>query len=229
MTLTEVSLRELSVEERHTLEQLAHSRTAQARLVERAQILLAIADGRRPSQVAKDLGLSRPTVYTWIHRFNEQGLHGLGDWPRSGHPHTIPPSIAPRSSPPRCPTRSASTYPSAAGHWTACAPTSTSRRTSRSSGAGSMRSSWRRACGGGIKRPGSASGSIPTSLKKGGHPAARHPAAGGLGRRLSGRDGAASGQELPRPGARPHRAEGLRRRSPPGRAGPAGGRLRPSG
>ena len=69
MTLTEVSLGELSIEELHTLEQLARSRTAQARLVERAQVLLPIADGRRPCQVAKDLGLSRRTVYTWIHRF----------------------------------------------------------------------------------------------------------------------------------------------------------------
>ena len=88
MTLTKVTLRELTTEERHTLEQLAHSRTAQARLVERAQILLAVADGRRPSQVATDLGLSRPTVYAWIHRFNVQGLHGLEDRPRAGRPHT---------------------------------------------------------------------------------------------------------------------------------------------
>src|SRR4051794_14371920 len=88
MILTRVALRELAPEERQALEHLASSRTAQARFVERAQILLPIADGRRPSQVAKDLGLSRPTVYTWIHRFNEQGLHGLGDRPRSGRPHT---------------------------------------------------------------------------------------------------------------------------------------------
>src|SRR5512135_114040 len=88
MTLTKVSLRELTAAERRALEQLAHSRTTQARLVERAQILLAIADGRRPSQIAKQLGVSRPTVYTWIHRFHEQGLHGLEDRPRSGRPHT---------------------------------------------------------------------------------------------------------------------------------------------
>src|SRR5512143_3978058 len=88
MTLTKVSLRELTAEERHALKQLAHSRTAPARLVERAQILRAIADGRRPSQVAQDLGLSRPTVYTWIHRFNDQGLLGLEDQPRAGRPHT---------------------------------------------------------------------------------------------------------------------------------------------
>ena len=88
MILTRVALRELTAKERKALERLAASRTAQARLVERARILLALADGRRPGQVAKERGVSRPTVYTRIHRFNEQGLHGLGDRPRAGRPHT---------------------------------------------------------------------------------------------------------------------------------------------
>src|SRR5512135_2500229 len=88
MILTGVSLRELTSKERQDLEQLGHSRTAEAQLVERAQILLALANGQRPSRVAKDLGVSRPTVYTRIHRFNEQGLTGLVDRPRSGRPHT---------------------------------------------------------------------------------------------------------------------------------------------
>jgi transposase len=88
MIPTKIAPRELTPEERRALEQLAASRTAQARLVERAQILLAIADGRRPAQVARDLGLSRPTVYTWIHRFNERGLAGLEDRPRAGRPPT---------------------------------------------------------------------------------------------------------------------------------------------
>jgi transposase len=88
MTRTKVTLRELTAEEHQALEQLAASRTAQARLVERARILLASADGRPPSQIAKHLGVSRPTVYTWIHRFNERGLGGLGDRPRAGRPHT---------------------------------------------------------------------------------------------------------------------------------------------
>src|SRR4051794_5485524 len=88
MTLTKVTLREPSADERRALEQLAASRTAQARLVERARILLAIADGRRPSQVAGDLGVCKPTVYTWIHRFNDRGLGGLEDQPRAGRPPT---------------------------------------------------------------------------------------------------------------------------------------------
>src|SRR4051812_34854258 len=88
MTATQIALRELTAEERQALEQLAASRTAQARFVERAQILLAIAEGRRPRQVTKNLGVSPPTVYTWIHRFNERGLAGLEDRPRAGRPPT---------------------------------------------------------------------------------------------------------------------------------------------
>jgi transposase-like protein len=88
MTLARVTLRELSAEERQALGHLASSRTAQARLVERARNLLAIADGRRPAQVAQDLGVSRPTIYTRIHRFKDRGLRGLEDQPRAGRPHT---------------------------------------------------------------------------------------------------------------------------------------------
>jgi anti-sigma-K factor RskA len=51
MILTKVSLCELNAEERRTFEQLAHSQTAQARLVERAQILLATVEKTwRPHQ-----------------------------------------------------------------------------------------------------------------------------------------------------------------------------------
>jgi transposase len=37
------------------------------------------------------LGVSRPTVYTWIRRFNAQGPEGLYDQPRSGRPASYPP------------------------------------------------------------------------------------------------------------------------------------------
>lgn len=85
---TKVSLREVTPEERLTVERLAHSRTAAARLVERAQIILATLHGERPSAIARRLDLTRPTVYTWIHRFTAQGVAGLEDRPRCGCPPT---------------------------------------------------------------------------------------------------------------------------------------------
>jgi transposase len=61
-------------EEQTTLEQLARSRTAEARLVQRAQILLGLCDGDNRSTVARRLGVTRPTVYAWVARFND--THG---------------------------------------------------------------------------------------------------------------------------------------------------------
>jgi transposase len=88
---TKVSMRDLTPRERLHIERLAHSRTAPIRLVERARILRAAAAGTRPAVIAEQMGVSRETVYTWIHRFNEDGLVGLGDRPRSGRPNTYTP------------------------------------------------------------------------------------------------------------------------------------------
>src|SRR3954451_17677447 len=86
-----IQLRELTDEERQGLEQLAASRTAEARLVERARIVLAAVQGRRVSAIARDLGVSRPTVYHWVASFNAQAPAALPDQPRSGRPATYPP------------------------------------------------------------------------------------------------------------------------------------------
>jgi transposase len=88
---TNVRLRALTAEERSAIEKLARSRTEEARLVERAQIVLALADGERPSHVAARLRISRPKVYLWLKRFNDLGLPGLRDDARSGRPATYTP------------------------------------------------------------------------------------------------------------------------------------------
>jgi transposase len=85
------SIRRLTPKERRTVQGLAAARTAEARLVERARIVSLTAKGYSPSQVARELGVSRPTVYTWVRRFNAQGPEGLYDQPRSGRPATYPP------------------------------------------------------------------------------------------------------------------------------------------
>jgi transposase len=83
-----VALREMTPEELTSLEQLARSRTAEARLVQRAQILLGLRRGDGPSAVARRLGVTRPTVYAWAARFNHSGLPGLLDRHRPGRPPT---------------------------------------------------------------------------------------------------------------------------------------------
>src|SRR4051794_5407681 len=88
---TKVSLRPLSPEDRQAVEALARSRTDEARTVERARIIAALAGGMKVAAAARQLGVSRPTVYRWVARFNLQGPDGLRDMPRSGRPATYPP------------------------------------------------------------------------------------------------------------------------------------------
>ena len=83
-----VPLRPLSGEEPQALATRAQTRTAPARLVDRARIIQAAAQGNSPGQIAASLGCSRPTVSAWIHRFNDHGLRGLEERPRSGHLHS---------------------------------------------------------------------------------------------------------------------------------------------
>src|SRR5438067_8254978 len=88
---TLVKLRELTADERRELERLARSRTEEARLVVRARIVLGLAAGERPYQVADRVGVGRMAAYIWLHRFNAEGLTGLTDHPRPGHPPTYTP------------------------------------------------------------------------------------------------------------------------------------------
>ena len=85
---TLVKLRELTADERTELERLARSRTEEARLVVRAKIVLGLAAGERPYQVADRVGVGRVAAYEWLHRFNAEGLKGLTDHPRPGRPPT---------------------------------------------------------------------------------------------------------------------------------------------
>jgi transposase len=85
---TLVKLRTVTADERRELERLARSRSEEARLVQRAKIVLGLAAGERPYQVADRVGAGRAAAYEWLHRFNAEGLAGLTDHPRPGRPHT---------------------------------------------------------------------------------------------------------------------------------------------
>lgn len=76
-------------EDRATLESWTRSSTVSAGRVERARIVLAVADGAGTSGTAQALGVSRPTVIKWRDRFAANGIAGLDDDPRSGRPKTI--------------------------------------------------------------------------------------------------------------------------------------------
>lgn len=82
----------LSDEERDQLESVARRRTAQQRMVLRARIVLAAADGEENAAIAERLEVALNTVIKWRKRFFEEGMDGLVDRKRSGRPRTFPPS-----------------------------------------------------------------------------------------------------------------------------------------
>ena len=77
---------ECSAEDKASLVAITKSRIEEARVVERARIVLACVDGKEIQQVARELAVSIPTVTKWRRRFALWGLRGLGDQPRSGKP-----------------------------------------------------------------------------------------------------------------------------------------------
>ncbi len=77
---------ECSAEDKASLVAITKSRNEEARVVERARIILACLDGKEVQQVARELAVSIPTVTKWRRRFALWGLRGLGDQLRSGKP-----------------------------------------------------------------------------------------------------------------------------------------------
>ena len=65
---------------------LSKSGTAEARVVERARIILACLEGKEIQQVARELKVSVPSVSKWRQRSSFWGLRGLCDRPRPGKP-----------------------------------------------------------------------------------------------------------------------------------------------
>ena len=78
----------LSEEELKKLNDLL-CRTSQARLYRRALIIKLSNEGRSVPEIADILGYLIPTVRSWIHRYEKEGVRGLEDHPRSGRPPKV--------------------------------------------------------------------------------------------------------------------------------------------
>ena len=80
----------VSMNQRQALESIVRSRTAAQRVVMRAQIVLAAAEGRANLTIARELRVSRPSVLEWRARFLDGGVEALlHDAPRPGRPRVI--------------------------------------------------------------------------------------------------------------------------------------------
>ena len=61
-----VELRAMTAGEQRAVTEPAHARTEPVRLVDRARIILAAAEGLPAAKIAASLGCSGLTVYAWI-------------------------------------------------------------------------------------------------------------------------------------------------------------------
>ena len=75
--------------DRAKLERRARDRGAEARVAERARIVLLAADGLTGPQIAERVGCTEPTVVKWRRQYAADGLAGLEDAPRPGGPRTV--------------------------------------------------------------------------------------------------------------------------------------------
>ena len=80
---------ELTPDERTELESLAHRSRSAPALARRARLVLACAEGRDNTTVARRLRLSPTTVCKWRARFVADRVAGLFDEPRPGTPRQI--------------------------------------------------------------------------------------------------------------------------------------------
>ena len=80
---------ELTPEERMQLQTLANSRSLPHSQVVRARIILAAANGDNNTAIARQIGLSQPSVGKWRSRFLAYRMAGLYDEVRAGRPRTV--------------------------------------------------------------------------------------------------------------------------------------------
>lgn len=88
-----VSIPRCSEEDRKKLGAWTRSRTLEARLVERAKIIIKCLEGRPVSRIAKELDIRPNTVIDWRRRFEKEGIAGLHDRDRPGKPAVYGPEF----------------------------------------------------------------------------------------------------------------------------------------
>ena len=83
----------LDAADRAALQSLARRASAPHRLVMRARIVLAAADGLPSSVIAARLGICDDTARKWRRRYCQHSLDGLADAPRPGRPRKFAPRV----------------------------------------------------------------------------------------------------------------------------------------
>ncbi len=84
---------ELAERDRVELERIVRAATSEARMIERARIVLCASQGLKGLEIAERVGCSEPTVIKWRSRYARDGIDGLRDAPRSGPPLRYGPEV----------------------------------------------------------------------------------------------------------------------------------------
>jgi len=81
-----VYVRKFENQENELLQALKQAISAPVQLVKRSEIVLKSAEGKKAAEIGAEVGLSVGRVREWLKRFNQYGILGLFDLPRSGRP-----------------------------------------------------------------------------------------------------------------------------------------------
>lgn len=76
-------------QEERQVRKLAASRHGPADWLLHARMVASSWDGQQVGQIAQALGCNEQTVRRRLHRFETEGIEGLGDHPRSGRPRRL--------------------------------------------------------------------------------------------------------------------------------------------
>lgn len=79
----------ISRTERTELQRWRRVRNTPHSLAQRARLILLLADGVAPVDVMATVDVTRPTVFKWRKRFEQDGVDGLLDQPRPGQPRKL--------------------------------------------------------------------------------------------------------------------------------------------
>ena len=80
---------ELPETDRVELQALVRAGNTPQKIGDRARILLLFGEGRTADEIVEETGYSRNAVYRWRSRYEECGIDGVQDEPRSGRPRTL--------------------------------------------------------------------------------------------------------------------------------------------
>ena len=78
-----------NAQEAHVVRKLATSRHGPADWIQHAAMVVRSWDGERVEVIAAELRCSAQTVRRRLHRFDAEGIDGLGDQPRAGRPRRL--------------------------------------------------------------------------------------------------------------------------------------------